>query len=66
VAEPKRKQSKQRSRTRQAANVNLEAAKLGECKHCHAPKLGHQVCPACGYYGDKQIVVKKEKKPKSN
>jgi large subunit ribosomal protein L32 len=28
-----------------------------ECSHCHELKLPHRVCPHCGYYNGKQILV---------
>lgn len=64
MAVPKRKISKQRGNKRYAANVNLSAPALTECSHCHAPKLGHKVCPSCGYYNGEQIIIKKDKKSK--
>ncbi|NLJ39341.1 MAG: 50S ribosomal protein L32, partial [Candidatus Atribacteria bacterium] len=31
-----------------------------ECSHCHALRLSHRVCPACGYYDGKQVIKIKE------
>ena len=28
-----------------------------KCPQCGAPKLPHHVCPKCGYYKDREVVV---------
>ena len=30
------------------------------CKNCKNTMLSHRICPSCGFYGEKQIVEKKE------
>ena len=61
MAVPKGKQSKQRSATR-FAQWKLTPAAVGECSHCHEPKVGHRVCRKCGYYdGVQKIKAKKTK-----
>jgi large subunit ribosomal protein L32 len=60
MAVPKRKISKQRANSR-SANWKLILPNLIECSNCHEKIQGHQVCPHCGYYKGKPIVVKKEK-----
>lgn len=40
----------------------VAAHKISTCKNCWAKKLSHRVCPACGYYKDKQIITIKSKK----
>ncbi len=59
MAEPKRKISKQRGRTR-FANWKLSAPNLVECSNCHQMIQSHRVCPHCGYYDGKLV---KEPKP---
>ena len=34
---------------------------LGKCKNCQSIKLAHRVCPACGYYNNKQVMTIKTK-----
>jgi len=62
MALPKTRQSKSRSRSRYA-NWKLEPKNLTECPNCREYKENHKVCPACGYYDGKPVVVqdKKEK-----
>jgi large subunit ribosomal protein L32 len=55
MAVPKRRQSKQRSRTRRA-NWKLEVPNLVRCKQCHEFKLPHRVCKECGYYDGKEVL----------
>lgn len=60
MAVPKRKVSKQRTNTR-FANWKLAGLNLVECPQCHELKKSHEVCPKCGYYNGKPVVVKEEK-----
>lgn len=59
---PKRRHSKSRGRKRRT-HWKLEVPQWVECPHCHQPKLPHTVCPHCGFYKGKEVVVisKKEK-----
>ena len=58
---PKRRHSKTRGRKRRthykAANPSLML-----CPNCGEAKLTHQVCPSCGYYDGKSIVIPKSGK----
>ena len=49
MAVPKRRTSKQRTRTRRA-QWKATAPTLSECPQCHEPKLAHRACRNCGYY----------------
>jgi large subunit ribosomal protein L32 len=60
MIEPKKKVSKARKRRRFSANAYAKTPVLVECSHCHAKKEAHRVCPVCGFYDGKQVVVKKE------
>ncbi|MHB8158362.1 MAG: 50S ribosomal protein L32 [Desulfocucumaceae bacterium] len=57
---PKRRSSKQRGRQRRAANVNLEAPNLVSCPQCHELIVSHRICPACGFYKNKEVVAVKK------
>ena len=57
MAVPKRKMSKARRDSRRA-NWKLTVPGLVECPQCHEMKMPHRVCPECGYYNGKQVIVK--------
>lgn len=65
MAHPKRQHSKQRTRKRRA-HWTTRAPDLCPCSHCQKPIVPHRVCPFCGYYKGKPVVVIeiKEKKKK--
>lgn len=56
MALPKRRHSKTRSRKKRA-HWKLFLPNIVICPHCGAPKLSHRVCPNCGFYGDKEVMV---------
>jgi len=53
---PKRKTSHARTTRRRAANFKLELPNLSPCPRCHAPRLPHHVCPACGFYDNRMVI----------
>jgi large subunit ribosomal protein L32 len=59
MALPKRKISRSR-RDKRRTHKKLTVPNITECTHCHQPKLSHQVCPNCGYYGGRMVIVPKE------
>lgn len=60
MAVPKSKISKAKGNSR-FANWKVSVPSLVECPQCHEQIESHVVCPHCGYYKGKQVVVKKEK-----
>ena len=61
MANPRRKNSKARSRNRRAHYYNrLEAPTTHECPNCGETKLMHHACPACGQYRGRQVVERQE------
>lgn len=60
MALPKRKISKSR-RDKRRTHYKLSEKNVSTCSHCNQPKLPHRACPSCGYYGDKMVVVPKER-----
>ncbi|MBI3386082.1 50S ribosomal protein L32 [Candidatus Gottesmanbacteria bacterium] len=60
---PKRKLSTRRQGKRRS-HLKLSLAGLVKCPQCGTFRLSHRVCPNCGYYDGKQIVVKREKSKK--
>ncbi len=63
MAVPKRKQSKSRSAKRWATK-KVKNVPLSKCSNCGSLKLPHNVCPVCGYYKGKPVVMIKQKKEK--
>ncbi|MDR1206894.1 MAG: 50S ribosomal protein L32 [Rickettsiales bacterium] len=57
MAVPKKKTSKARSKQRRAHDA-LPVMASGTCKKCGEKKRPHHICPACGNYDGKAIVVK--------
>jgi large subunit ribosomal protein L32 len=53
---PKRKPSHSRQRQRRAYNSVLRLPQLIKCPQCAAPHVPHRVCPACGYYNQRQVL----------
>jgi large subunit ribosomal protein L32 len=57
---PKRKTSKAR-RDRRRAHHALDQPGISVCPNCKETKLAHRVCPHCGHYRGKQVMVVEEK-----
>jgi large subunit ribosomal protein L32 len=55
---PKRRHSKTRGRKRRT-HYKATAPAASECPNCHTAKLPHRVCPNCGYYNGRSIIVPK-------
>ncbi|HID94511.1 MAG TPA: 50S ribosomal protein L32 [Candidatus Latescibacteria bacterium] len=60
MALPKRKTSKSR-RDNRRAHWKVDPPVVAICSHCHQPKLPHRICPNCGYYDGKQVIISEEK-----
>lgn len=58
AAEPKKKISKVRGKTRRA-HQHATLPRLVLCIKCKTPKLPHTVCPECGHYGKIKIIKTK-------
>ncbi len=61
---PKRKHSKARRDKRRSANSKMDIPVFSICAQCKKPVLPHRVCPHCGYYKGKPVVIVKEKEIK--
>ncbi len=57
MAVPKQKKGRGATHTRRSANSKLAAPSRSVCPQCGAPKLPHHVCPNCGYYKDREVIV---------
>lgn len=56
MAVPKKKISKQRKHKRRT-HYKLVTPGFVACPKCHALKLPHVVCKACGTYNGKEVVA---------
>ena len=59
MSNPKRRHSKQRTRTRRAHDF-LKSKSTSVCPQCHEPKMPHRVCPKCGYYKGREVIAGKD------
>jgi large subunit ribosomal protein L32 len=57
---PKRRHSRSRTRKRRST-YKIGDISMSVCPQCKSVKLPHRVCPNCGYYGNKQVIIKEEK-----
>ncbi len=55
MANPKRRFSKARTRTRRS-QWKTSAAATVPCPNCKSPILPHHVCPTCGQYKGRQVL----------
>jgi large subunit ribosomal protein L32 len=61
MAVPRGKTSKARTSRRQSINMKLTAPTMIDCNKCGNKVLLHRVCPKCGYYRGKQVIVPNSK-----
>ncbi|MBR33385.1 MAG: 50S ribosomal protein L32 [Leptospiraceae bacterium] len=55
MAVPKRKTSKQKTRSRRAHHA-IGKPNLAPCKNCGSFIMPHRVCPTCGWYKDRIVL----------
>lgn len=64
TAQPKKKISKVRGKTRRA-NYSADFVAVTKCGKCGAPITPHQICKECGFYrGQKLMTTSADKKTK--
>ena len=56
MAVPKKRTSSQRRDKRRATHTAAKP-RLNECPRCHSPRLPHRVCPVCGTYAGREVIV---------
>jgi large subunit ribosomal protein L32 len=56
MAVPKKKQSHSRTAKRRAQH-KIDAPTINSCPQCHSPRRPHRVCPVCGTYAGREVVV---------
>jgi large subunit ribosomal protein L32 len=57
MAVPRSKTSKARTSRRQTINMKLAVPTLIECSTCGNRVVPHRVCPKCGFYRGKQVII---------
>jgi large subunit ribosomal protein L32 len=60
VPVPKRRTTPGKRNMRRANHDKVAAPNLVPCSNCSAPALPHRVCAACGFYGKRAILQKKD------
>ena len=63
MALPKRRHSRQRQAKRRTHD-RLTPSSLSPCPQCGTMRLSHRICPSCGSYRGKVMVVIEEKESK--
>jgi large subunit ribosomal protein L32 len=58
---PKRRHSKTRGRKRRT-HYKATAPSMSVCSNCGEMKLNHSVCPSCGFYDGKSVILPKKSK----
>jgi large subunit ribosomal protein L32 len=61
MALPKRRHSKTRGRKRRT-NDKVVKPQASACPSCGEPKLPHRMCPHCGTYNGREIIVDEKEK----
>jgi large subunit ribosomal protein L32 len=56
MAVPKQRQSHSRTHKRRSQH-KIETPGLRHCPRCNAARLPHRVCPNCGTYAGREVVV---------
>jgi large subunit ribosomal protein L32 len=56
MAVPKKRTSRTR-RDKRRASHSVAAPRLNRCPRCHSPRLPHRVCPTCGTYAGREVIV---------
>jgi large subunit ribosomal protein L32 len=60
VPVPKRRTTSSKRDMRRANHDKVAAPNLVPCSNCSAPALPHRICAACGFYGKRAILQKKD------
>jgi len=61
MAVPRGKTSKARTSRRQSINMKLTVPTMINCSTCGNTVLLHRVCPKCGFYRGKQVIIPNSK-----
>ncbi len=61
MAVPKRRTSRSKRNMRRANHDKVTAIQLIACSNCGEPSVPHRACPACGFYGGRQVTATAKK-----
>jgi large subunit ribosomal protein L32 len=64
MAVPKQRQSHSRTHKRRSQH-KISPPRMRYCPRCHEPRLPHRVCPNCGTYAGREVVVEQEGGPEA-
>jgi large subunit ribosomal protein L32 len=64
MAVPKQRQSHSRTHKRRSQHKAAQPG-LRYCPRCHEPRLPHRVCPNCGTYAGREVVVQQADVPEN-
>ncbi len=57
MAVPKQRKGRAAVHHRRSAHDRISAAARSVCPQCGEVKLPHRVCPNCGYYRNREVIV---------
>lgn len=60
MAVPKKRKGKSKTRARRSITTKINVPNLSVCNNCGASKLSHRVCPQCGFYRNKRVIISKD------
>ena len=63
MALPKRKTSRSR-RDKRRSQWKIGVPQLSNCANCQKPRMPHRVCPHCGYYKGRPVLIMASKEKK--
>lgn len=57
MAVPKQRKGRAATHSRRSTNDRISAPASSVCPQCGETKLPHRVCPNCGYYRNREVIV---------
>ncbi len=58
MAVPRNRSSNAKKNSRSAHSA-LKPKSLSNCSNCGKRKMPHRLCPFCGYYANKEVILQK-------
>ena len=57
MAVPKQRMGRIRTHRRRSQHDKVDAPSKSTCPQCGEVKLAHRVCPNCGFYKNREVIV---------